>query len=306
MTETPNPQPGLLLDIRTALGEGPIWDDQGQQLLWVDILAGQVHRYEPSSGLHRVIEVGEHVGSVVPTDSPDLVLLALASGFAWLHLESGALTPIADPEPDRPGNRFNDGKCDPAGRFWAGTMAYTDHADQGSLYCLEPDGGVRRALTNLGIPNGISWSHDGQLMYFIDSLTRTVKSYEFDLAQGTLGAEQIAVRVPAELGLPDGMTIDTQGMLWVAQWGGGCVCRWNPHTGALLQRIDLPVSLTTACAFGGPDLSTLFITSATTGLSAVQLQKEFHAGGLFVVHTGFQGVPAFRYKGAPAHLRVRQ
>ena len=292
---TMNLKAELLLDSRAALGEGPIWDERRQLLYWVDIVDGKLNAYDPVANENQVYDVGQHVGTVVSTNNHNKVMLAVYEGFGVYDLEAKELRILADPEAHLPQNRFNDGKCDPNGRFWAGTMALEDQSDQGSLYCLDRDLNVRKVLGDIGISNGLAWSLDGTVMYFIDSKAFAVTAFDFDLESGTVSNERIVTAVPEEMGAPDGMTIDDEGMLWVAHWGGSRVCRWHPENGALLQTIELPVSQTTACAFGGKELDTLYITSARVGLSTKQLQREPHAGGLFAVKTGCRGVLAYRF-----------
>ena len=286
----------LLVDARALVGEGPIWDETNQVLYWVDILSSQLYCYNPATGENRSWDVGQHVGTVVLRKAGGL-MLALRDGFASFDLTSGQVTMIADPEADKPGNRFNDGKCDPAGRFWAGTMAYVDQTTQGSLYRLDADLRVHRLLGDIAISNGIVWSLDQRTMYYIDSMAYTVRAYDYDNATGDLANERVVVKVEAGMGLPDGMAIDAEGMLWVAHFGGSCVRRWDPQTGAVLSQIDLPTAQITACAFGGPDLDTLYITSAANGYTAADFAREPHAGGLFVAKPGVKGTLTFAFAG---------
>ena len=286
----------LLVDARALVGEGPIWDETNQVLYWVDILSSQLYCYNPATGENRSWDVGQHVGTVVLRKAGGL-MLALRDGFASFDLTSGQVTMIADPEADKPGNRFNDGKCDPAGRFWAGTMAYVDQTTQGSLYRLDADLRVHRLLGDIAISNGIVWSLDQRTMYYIDSMAYTVRAYAYDNATGDLANERVVVKVEAGMGLPDGMAIDAEGMLWVAHFGGSCVRRWDPQTGAVLSQIDLPTAQITACAFGGPDLDTLYITSAANGYTAADFAREPYAGGLFVAKPGVKGTLTFAFAG---------
>lgn len=282
----------LLVDAHALVGEGPIWDEAKGVLYWVDILSNMVYEYNPATGENRGYNVGQHVGTVVPRASGGL-MLAVYDGFAAFEPSTGQLTLLADPEADLPQNRFNDGKCDPAGRFWAGTMAYTDQSTQGSLYRMDADLSVHKMLGDIGISNGIVWSLDNQIMYYIDSMANTVRAFDYDLATGNISNERVVIRTDG-MGLPDGMAIDAEGMLWVAHFGGSCVRRWNPHTGKVIGTIEMPASQITACAFGGADYSTLYITSAATGLD---LAKEPQAGGLFMVNPGVKGVPTFSFAG---------
>lgn len=225
-------------------------------------------------------------------------MLALQDGFASLELETGAVHIIVDPEAHLPANRFNDGKCDPAGRFWAGTMPLKEDArGTGSLYCLDRDLSVRKMLGNVSCSNGIAWSLDSKTMYYIDSPTRAVSAFDYDLATGNIANRREIIRTPPEEGFPDGMTIDAEGMLWVAYWGGSRVVRWDPRTGKRLAIIAVPVSCVTACWFGGPRLDELYITSARTGLDAATLAMQPYAGSLLRVRPGICGIEAFEFAG---------
>lgn len=286
----------LLVDFHAQVGEGPIWDEERQVLYWVDIMANKVCVYDPAKKENTAIDVGQPVGTVVVREKGGL-MLALHHGFGAFDLETKKLTLIADPEAHLPQNRFNDGKCDPAGRFWAGTMAFAATEGAGSLYCLDTDLSVRKVMGDISISNGIVWSLDHRTMYYIDSLKKDVRAYDFDVKTGQIANERIVCQTPEEMGIPDGMAIDAEGMLWVAHFYGSRVCRWNPHNGQVLETIRLPVSHVTACAFGGRDLDTLYITSASYRMSEEEKAKEPHAGGLFVCKPGVRGVPTFRFKG---------
>jgi sugar lactone lactonase YvrE len=286
----------LVLDAQAELGEGVIWDARRQWLYWVDITGHKLHVFDPGANRDRVIEVGQFIGTVVPRKSGG-VMVAVYDGFAGLDLDTGRLEIIADPESDQPDTRFNDGKCDPAGRFWAGTMSLKGVREQGSLYYLDADHTVRRMLTKVSTSNGIVWSQDARTMYFIDTPTMTVAAFDYDVATGNITNRRVAIAIPPGIGRPDGMTIDTEGMLWIAMWDGGAVTRWNPRTAELLQTIPVPAQRATACAFGGPKLDRLYITTARRGLTPEALANQPHAGGLFCVEPGVAGVPAFEYAG---------
>ncbi len=286
----------LLVDERALVGEGPLWDEEEQVLYWVDILNSRLFIYDPASGENRTLDVGQHVGTVVTRASGGL-MLAVREGFASFDLETQELTLIANPEAHVTGNRFNDGKCDPAGRFWAGTMAYENPKDSGSLYRLDTDLSVHKMFGGVAISNGIVWSLDHTTMYYVDTLRKNVRAWDYDNETGDIANERAIIDVPEEAGMPDGMAIDSEGMLWVAHYGGARVSRWNPGSGELLEEIPLPVTQVTACAFGGPDLKTLFITSAAQELDAEELARQPLAGGLFAIETPYRGVPSFRFGG---------
>ena len=293
----PQPEPELVLDARAELGEGPVWHAAAGTLYWVDLFAGIVHHYQPASGLAGRVEVGEFVGCVVPRAGGGL-LAATASGIYHLDPVSGARTRVAAIEADRPETHFNDGKVDPAGRFWFGSIAVDRATDTlGHLYSLEPDLTVTRRLSGVDNTNGMDWSPDGRTMYYIDSLTRQVTAFDYDAASGNITNPRPAVTLPADRGVPDGMTVALDGTLWVAHWGGGCVTRWHPTSGALLQTIPVPANLTTSCAFGGPALDQLYVTTARYGQDGPALAAQPHAGGLFRLRTATRGRPAAVFPG---------
>jgi len=286
----------LFIDARSTLGEGPCWDRQSGCLYWVDILERNVHVHYPATGQSASIAVGSYVGAAVPRASGGLVL-ALQDGFYTYDFTSGAVTALAIPEQEHPGNRFNDGKCDPKGRFWAGTMSLRDEPGQGALYCLDIDGRVRQVLPGVTCSNGIAWSSDGGTLYYIDTPTRRVAAYPFDMNSGELGVPRTVAVIPADEGYPDGMAIDSDGMLWVAQWDGFCVSRWDPNTGERLLKVKVPAARVTSCVFGGERLDELYITTARCGLSEDELKRQPHAGGIFRFQSDVTGAPSYAYNG---------
>jgi sugar lactone lactonase YvrE len=286
----------LVLDAQATLGEGAIWDADREALYWVDIVGCQVHVYDPATGQDRVIDVGQYVGTVVPRRSGGL-MLALHRGFASLDLETGQVKMVADPEQRLPGNRFNDGKCDPAGRFWAGTLALDGTPEVAALYRLDPDTSVHRMLDGVTCSNGIVWTLDNKTMYYIDTGLRRVDAFDYDHETGEISGRRTAFEVPAEMGYPDGSTLDSEGMLWVALWQGSAVSRWNPETGELLQVVYVPAPNVTSCALGGSHLDRLYITTARNGMSEEALADYPLAGGLFCADVGVTGLPAVGFAG---------
>jgi sugar lactone lactonase YvrE len=286
----------VLLDANATLGEGALWHAQSQVLYWVDIMGNRVHVYDPATRKDRVIDVGQPVGTIVPRKSGG-VMLALQHGFASLDLKSEKLEIVSDPESHLPGNRFNDGKCDPAGRFWAGTMSRSDTPAAGSLYRLDADLQVYKMEGNITCSNGIAWSLDRRTMYYIDTMTMTVVAYDYNDASGAIANKRVVITCTSEHGLPDGMSIDAEGMLWIAHWDGSSVRRWDPKTGKLLRSIAIPAARATSCAFGGKNLDQLYITSARIGLDADALARQPHAGALFLANPGVRGVEAFEFAG---------
>lgn len=274
--------------IRCQWGESPIWW-QGA-LYFVDIDGRRVHRYDPADGSERSWQVGQRVGTVVPRARGGLVL-AGDHGFFFLDEDSGALTPIADPEAELPGNRFNDGKCSPDGRFFAGSMSLTRTPGAAKLYRLDPDLSVHTAFEPVTTSNGIVWSADSNTAYYIDTPRREVLA--FDYASGELRNPRGVIATGHIEASPDGMAIDANGHLWIAFCHGGCVSCFDPANGNELHRIALPCLETTACAFGGPDLADLFVT---TGVH--KTAREEHAGRLFVIRgLDVTGVPANAFLG---------
>ncbi len=288
--------PELLLDARADLGEGPAWDAAASQLYWVDIHAGDLHIFTPENGTDLRINLGEKVGCAAPSQGGNLVI-AIRGGFATLHLNTQKLTRLTALEEDLPGNRFNDGKCDPAGRFLAGTMDNAEKEACGSLYSYSSEGVLKTLLTGLRISNGITWSPDFKTFYHIDTPSRQITAFDYDLATGDIAAPRTVIAVPPEQGWPDGMTSDSEGMLWVAMWGGARITRWDPSKGKLMEAITVPALNVTSCIFGGANLTDLYVTSARKGLSSGQIAKYPLSGGLFRINTEVQGMPTFTFGG---------
>jgi sugar lactone lactonase YvrE len=285
----------LALAARAELGEGPRWDARSRTLYWVDILKGHVHAFTPATAACRSHRVGQPVGALAVREAGGLVL-ALRDGFATLDLDTGALSWIARVEDDRATQRMNDGRCDAAGRFWAGTMAFDPSPGTGTLYRLDRDGCVTPVLGDLTISNGLDWSPDGRSLYFVDSGTQRVDLFDFDPVAGTLANRRPFVRVPDAAGMPDGLVVDADGFVWVALWGGGALHRYATD-GALAQVVTLPVSHPTSCAFGGPDLMDLYVTSASIELTPAALARQPLAGGLFRLRPGVAGRAGHRFAG---------
>lgn len=274
--------------IRCQWGEGPVWW-QGA-LYFVDIEGQRVHRYDPADGSEKSWDVGQRVGTVVPRESGGLVI-AGDHGFFFLDEETGALTPIADPEHDKPDNRFNDGKCSPDGRFFAGTMSLTRKTGTAKLYRLDPDLTLHEAFGPVTTSNGIVWTQDGKTVYYIDTPRKEVLAFDYE--DGHLRNLRSAFSTGHIDASPDGMTLDSAGRLWIAFCHGGCVSCFDPATGNEVHRIALPCLETTACAFGGPDLTDLYVT---TGVH--KTAKEEHAGRLFVISDlKAKGLPANAFGG---------
>jgi sugar lactone lactonase YvrE len=280
------------------LGEGPVWDAARGVVWWIDIEGKTLHCHSPDSGANRSYDLGQRVGAVACCDDGRLVA-ALHHGFFYLDPQTSQLEPIADPEADLPDNRFNDGKCDPQGRFWAGTMNLDPlRRSTGALYSLDAHGGVARHFGGIGVSNGLAWTADGSTLYYIDSLAGTIDAFDFDGQAGTLAGRRAVFQVPQELGAADGMTIDENDRLWVAFWGGWCVAQIDPVAGKLLQRIAVPTAHVTSCTFGGARRERLYITTARHGLEPDQLAAQPLAGQLFVAEPGVCGPLAVAFRTA--------
>ncbi|WP_407269737.1 SMP-30/gluconolactonase/LRE family protein [Radiobacillus sp. PE A8.2] len=289
-----NEKLSLVLDAKATLAEGPCWDHDRQLLYWVDIEEHLVNQYDPKTGHNRSVDVGQYVGALAVTHSGELIL-ALEHGFHLFNMETEELKMITEPERDMPENRFNDGKCDPAGRFLAGSMAFHFGQKSASLYSLDTDFSVRRQVDQVVCSNGLAWSLDHKTMYYIDSPTKLVVAYDYDIETGEIANKREVITIPEGEGVPDGMTIDDEGMLWIAQWGGSQVSRWNPEAGEKIGSISIPATQVTSCAFGGVNMDELYITTARNGLDDAALQDQPLAGGVFKYQADVKGVQSFKF-----------
>lgn len=284
-------QAQLLFKAGAELGEGALWDSEAARLLWLDITGSKVFRFDPATGANEAYDSGSHVGAVVPIAGGGL-MLAVKNGFCRMDLPSGRLEMAAAMEMEAPTIRFNDGKCDPAGRFWAGTMAYGGRAGAGNLFCLERDFGVSRKIKGVSVSNGLGWSPDSTRMYYIDTPTQRVLEFQYDISSGSIQSPRVAVEFPVSQGHPDGMCVDAEGMLWVAMFNGGKVLRLDPSSGIILGEVSVPgVRQTTSCALGGSDLKTLFITTAREHFSPQENESQPLAGSLFSARVSVPGLP---------------
>jgi sugar lactone lactonase YvrE len=274
---------------RAELAEGPVWF--GGALWWVDIAAGTLNRLDPATGINCSRGSGGYLGAAVPcTDGR--WLLARQHDCSLLDWENGRFTPLAAPlDGVRERHRFNDGKCDARGRFWIGTAHLDQKPNEASLFVVEPEGRVRRVVSPLSLSNGLGWSPDNKTFYHIDTPTRRVEQYAFDVATGTLANRSTLLTFADGDGWPDGMTVDGEGHLWIALWSGSAVVRVNGRTGHIMERHSLPVSNVSSCTFGGTDLRTLFITTAWEGFTPAQRHAEPLAGCIFALRTSTQGLP---------------
>lgn len=283
----------VAVDSVTQVGEGPIWDYKYQRLLWIDT-QGSLFIYTPKDGKNREIKLDRMIGTVIPYKE-DTVLVGLQDGVFEMALSSGKLKFIADPEGREAGNRYNDGKCDEMGRLWIGTMDKDCTPEKANFFVVNPDGSGEKVLERVTISNGVAWSPDGSKMYYQDTPTRNITAFDFD-KNGSISNRQEIIHLPDTLGTPDGNTIDEEGMLWVANWDAACVTRWNPKTGELLQRIEVPALNVTALAFGGENLDELYITTASLYMPEDKAPNYPQAGKLFVVKPGVKGLKCNYWK----------
>ena len=284
----------LILDAKATLGEGPIWDAKSQTLFWVDILEKRIY-----AGTELLAQLDDLIGCIAPCKNGNLILaLSGVDGHSSLvdfvpdSSQQTVLATVSDAE--RATNRFNDGKCDPVGRFIAGTMDLNEKDPTGAVYSFDGKQ-VTKLLSGVTISNGLAWSPDHKTFYYIDSPTRKVQAFDYDVATGQIANPRISIQIPESLGWPDGMTSDTDGNLWIAHWGGAQVTKWNPHTSQLLEQISVPALQTSSCVFGGRDMNELYITSARKGISKSDLKKYPLSGGLFKVETKVTGMPTFEF-----------
>lgn len=282
----------LFLDAKATLAEGPLWHPVEQQLYWVDIEGKTLHLYNPATHTDKSIAVHQRVGTVVPVHGGGAIV-ALQNGLHKIDVHNGELEFMINPLPHD--IRFNDGKCDPAGRFWVGTMALDERDGAAVLYRFDGDKKLHLMFDGASISNGIVWNSSRTKMYYVDSPTRQVVCFDYNNDTGAISNKRVAVEINID-GFPDGMAIDAEDKLWTALWGGHAVARWDPETGELLQKITVDAPHVSACAFGGPDLKTLYITTARKGLNAEQLEQYPLSGGLFHAIPGVKGVPAAFYK----------
>lgn len=284
----------VAIDSITQVGEGPIWDYQYHRLLWIDT-QGSLFIYTPQDGKNREIKLDRMIGTVIPYQE-DVVLVGLQDGIYEMTLSTGALKFIADPEGREAGNRYNDGKCDAFGRLWIGTMDKDCTPYKAAFFCVEPNGESRKILDSVTISNGVIWSPDGKKMYYHDSPTAQITAFDFNGEDGVILNRKEIITLPDGFGTPDGNAIDEEGMLWVANWGAGCVTRWNPFTGELLQKIEVPALNVSALAFGGEELDQLYITTASLYMPEGIAEQYPEAGKLFVVKPGVKGVKCNYWK----------
>lgn len=275
------------------LGEGPVWVASEQALFWLDIHGKRLHRYDPVTQQYASWPTPFRICSIAPRAQGGFVGGA-ERGFVLIDANFDTFQVIGDPEPEFPANRFNDGKLDARGRFWAGTMDDAEQEKTGSLYRLDPDLRWTRHDSGYGVTNGPTFSPDGRFCYHSDSAAQTIFRFELSPA-GELSGKSVFARFQDEHGYPDGMTTDAEGCLWVAFWDGWCLRRLSP-AGEVLAQLPMPVQRPTSCAFGGEGLDRLFVTSARVGLDAAACGQQPLAGGLFELRPGVCGLPSATFE----------
>ena len=279
---------------QALVGEGPVWLAAQRRVFWIDIKGLKIHAVDPSTGNAEMWPTPERIGALTPRSRGGFVALA-KSGVKLTDVPFDRFEPVLQPDGDRPGNRFNDAKCDPAGRLWAGTMDDDEVAASGRLYRIDDLQTLRCIKDNVNLSNGLGWSPDGRTMYFVETLRGVIWAYDYDLAQGAATNERVFVRIPTSDGYPDGLCVDADGCVWLAHWGGWRVTRFAPD-GRVERVVRMPVPQVTSCAFGGANLDTLYITSAATGLNAAALSTAPLSGSLFACRVGARGLPVAPFR----------
>jgi sugar lactone lactonase YvrE len=287
------PAVSLVLDAQAKLGEGSLWQPVQQKLYWIDIEGHKFHTLDTKTNKDHSLDVGTRIGTVVPTTDGNAIV-ALQNGIHKINVRTGKLSFLTNPLPDSL-IRFNDGKCDPSGRFWVGSMPLNNRPGGASLYMIDKDFKVSVMLDNVTISNGIVWTKDKKTMYYNDTPTGVVQAFDYDDVTGKITNKRIAVKIPDGMGSPDGMTIDENDNIWVALWGGHCVANFDPRTGTLIQKVEVPAENVTSCAFGDEDLTTLYITTARS-TNPDKLKTYPQSGGVFKVKPGVKGLPANFFK----------
>jgi sugar lactone lactonase YvrE len=285
--------PQNILTVRARLGEGPCWSAEERRLYWVDIYNHRVYQLDPATGEHHFFEVGEVVGCLAPAGR-DRLIVALRCCLAFLDTRNGSVTRIAEIAHVHPDTRFNDGKCDAAGRFWFGSVSAQENTAR--LYHCDPTGSLQVMETGLTISNGLGWSPDNRTFYLTDSHCRTIYAYDFDLKTGDLGDRRVLINLQDEVFEPDGLAIDQEGCIWSAMWNGWCIIRFDP-CGREMMRVEMPVQRPTCCTFGNGNLQTLYITTASIGLTQAEIEKSFYSGDLFSLEVDVPGLPTYSFGG---------
>ncbi|MBI1246597.1 SMP-30/gluconolactonase/LRE family protein [bacterium] len=287
-----------VLDAQATLGEGPSWDAATKTLLWVDIENSQVHRFDPATGADKAWKVEKECSFAIASTKGDIIV-GTRDGIVRLSPETGEITKVANPDTNSETNRFNDAKCDPRGRLFAGTISDTRTPGDANCYRFDSLFEYETVVPGVVNSNGLCWSPDHKVFYYIDTATRKVDAFDYDIETGAITNRRTVVDIPESLGIgkPDGMTIDDEGMLWTGMWGGAAIRRWNPQTGELIGTIEIPCPNVTSCCFGGDNLDQLYITTPRKGFNEEQLAKFPQAGGLFLCEPGVRGAATTPFAG---------
>lgn len=279
----------------TILGEAPFWHADEACLYWVDIDGRKIMRIDPASGNRECFVQAHEIGCIVPRRGGGFIA-GLAPGLAYVDEAFTEIVFLAAPEVDLPETRFNDGKCDRRGRFWVASADRNETEPLGALYCLNGPGELIRAVPGVVTGNGMCWSPDSRTMYFTDTGVATIYAFDYDIDTGDLRNQRIFATVDENDGLPDGCTVDAEGFIWSAHWGGWRITRYDPN-GGIDRVVEMPVPNVTSMAFGGTDLDRLFVTTARLGMTDQEIEDAPLSGGLFVVDVGVRGLPETPYAG---------
>ncbi|XP_033737415.1 regucalcin-like [Pecten maximus] len=295
--------------VNNILGEGPHWDDQEQKLLFVDILANKVYKWDPVTNKLDSITLEDTIGAVVPCKKGGY-LVGLGRTVAHLDWSSQKVTKLQEIPLNGTKNRFNDAKCDPVGRFWTGSMGHqisqnpnVFEPEKGELYCYDTDGTLHKRVEKVGISNGLVWTQDNRTMYYIDTVPAQVYGFDYDVHNGTITNRRVVIDYENyddadSMGHPDGMTSDVDGNLWIANWGFGKIICFDPNSGKKLRTVQIPAMRTTSCCFGGKNLDELYVTCAKQGATDEELAAYPMTGSIFrVTGLGTKGLPANVYEG---------
>ncbi|MDW0113089.1 SMP-30/gluconolactonase/LRE family protein [Sporosarcina saromensis] len=285
----------LFCEMQAALGEGPVFHTESNSLYWTDILKKQLHSFSLHEKRLTTIQTDKHIGAFSFVDEKTLVVAA-DNGFSFFDLEDATFTFITDPEEALPQNRFNDGKCDARGRFWAGTMEFKPTSPNGSLYRLDTTRNALKLESSIIISNGLAWNKDHTIMYHVDSGRNAIYEYNYDLETGTIHNRKLLYTFENDYGTPDGIAIDSNDCLYIALWGGAKVIYFNPTTCEILEEIVIPAPHVTSVTFGEKDFKTLYITTARDGLSSEQLEQYPLSGSVFKVDVPVAGIPLHPYQ----------
>jgi sugar lactone lactonase YvrE len=285
----------LLIKMNCTLAEGPLWHAKRNSIWWTDIEANKIFEYNLTTLALKEWDVPKNVSLIRHIKNSSKLLICIEDGIALFNIDTGHIQYLKKLEPELATNRSNDGACDAKGRLWLGTMDKTCAAKKGNLYCLLSNGNPVIKIEDVTIPNGLTWSKDNHTLYFIDSAQYNVKAYQYNIETAQLHFIKNIIEMNEKMGMPDGMAMDNEGMLWIAQWGGFCVNRWDPSNGKLLQTINIPCPYITSCAFGGNDYNTLFITTAKMGMSKHDLIKYPLSGSIFIAKTSVAGFTIYPF-----------